>query len=108
MDEVNNNMYCIKCRSHTENVDLRHEEITSKGLPRSVMKATCAVCSKRKNRFSKTAKAEGESTVGTEQVGQVENKVKKQRETKVSKKLIENLLQKFIESVSLKSDENES
>jgi len=64
------------------------------------MKATCAVCSKRKSRFSK---AKGESTAGitnTEQVGLVENKVKKQRETKVSKKLIENLLQKFIESVS--------
>lgn len=98
---ANNNMYCIKCRSHTENVDLRHEKITSKGQPRSVMKATCAVCSKRKNRFDKTAKAEGEPTVGTDPV---ENKVKKQRETKVSKKLIENLLLKFIESVSLKSE----
>jgi len=111
MAEVNNNMYCIKCRSHTENVDLRHEEITSKEQPRSVMKATCAVCSKRKNWFSKTAKAEGESTVGitnTEQVGLVENIVKKQRQTKVSKKLIENLLQKFIKSQSIISDENES
>jgi hypothetical protein len=45
-------MYCIKCKSHTENVDLRHEEITSKGHPRSVMKATCIVCGKLKNRFS--------------------------------------------------------
>jgi len=55
----------------------------------------CAVCSKRKNRFSKTAKAEGESTVviaNTEQVGLVENRAGKKRETKVSKKLIEKLL----------------
>ena len=74
-----NGIYCIKCRDHTEDLE-PHEGQTSKGQPRSVMKATCAVCSKRKNRFSKTAKAEGESTVGianTEQVGLVENKVKK-------------------------------
>ena len=44
----------------------------------------------------------------TEQVGLVENKAKKQRETKVSKKLIENVLQKFIKSQSIISDENES
>jgi len=40
------------------------------------MKATCAVCYKRKNRFSQTSKAEGEPIVGianTEQVGLVEN-----------------------------------
>jgi len=75
------------------------------------MKATCAVCSKRKNWFSKTVKAEGESTVGIANTGQVdlvENKVRKQRETKVSKKLVENLLHKFIESASLKPNENES
>jgi len=71
-----NGIYYIKCRDHTEDLE-PHE-----GQPKSVMKATCAVCSKRKNRFSKTAKAEGESTVGitnTEQVGLVENKARKQR-----------------------------
>jgi len=106
-----NGIYCIKCRDHTEDLEPHEGQITSKGQPRSVMKATCAVCSKRKNWFSKTAKAEGESTVGitnTEQAGLVENEARKERETKVSKKLIENLLQKFIESASLKSDENES
>jgi len=106
-----NGIYCIKCRDYTEDLEPHEEQITSKGQHRSVMKATCVVCSKRKNRFSKTAKAEGESTVGitnTEQVDLVENKVRKQRETRVSKKLIENLLHKFIESASFKSDENES
>jgi len=106
-----NGIYCIKCREHTKDLEPHEGQITSKGQPRSVMKATCAVCSKHNNRFSKTAKAEGESTVGitnTEQVGQFENKARKQRETKVSKKLIENLLQKFIISQSIISDENES
>ena len=101
-----NGIYCIKCRDHTEDLEPHEGQITSKGRPKSVMKATCAVCSKRKNRFSKTAKAEG--IANTEQVGLVENKVKKQRETKVSKKLIENVLQKFIKSQSIISDENES
>ena len=41
-------IYCIKCRSHTENVDEREEQITSKGKPRLVMKALCATCSKEK------------------------------------------------------------
>jgi len=39
-----NGIYCNKCRDHTEDL----EQITSKGQPRSVMKATCAVCSKHK------------------------------------------------------------
>jgi len=76
-----NGIYCIKCRDHTEDRKPHEGQITSKGQHRSVIKATCAVCSKRKNRFSKTAKAEGESVVGianTEQVDLVENKVKKQ------------------------------
>jgi len=102
-----NGIYCIKCRDHTEELEPQEGQITSKGQPRSVMKATCAVCSKRKNRFSKTSKAEGESTVGianTEQVGLVKHKVKTQRQTKISKTLIEKCLQKFIESASLKSE----
>jgi len=106
-----NGIYCIKCRDHTEDLEPHEGQITSKGQHRSVMKAMCAACSKRKNRFSKTFKAEDESTVGitnTEQVGLNENIVRKQRETKVWKKLIEKLLHKFIESASLKSDEYES
>ena len=47
-------MYCIKCRTHTENVDQREDSVTSRGKPRTVTKATCAVCSKKKNKFSKT------------------------------------------------------
>jgi len=106
-----NGIYCIKCRDHTEDLEPHEGQITSKGQHRSVMKATCAVCSKRENRFSKTAKAEGESTVGItneKQVGLVENKARKQWETRVSQKLIENLLQKFIKSQSIVSEENES
>jgi len=106
-----NGIYCIKCRDHTEDLEPHEGQITSKEQHRSVMKAMCAVCSKRKNRFSKTVKAEDDSTVGitnTEQVCLVENKARKQRETKVSKKLIGKLLHKLIESASLKSDENES
>ena len=97
-----NGIYCIKCRDHTEDLEPHKGQITSKGQPRSVMKATCAVCSKRKNRFNKTVK------VNTEQVGLIENKARKQQEIKVLKKLIENLLQKFIKSQSIISDENES
>jgi len=81
-----NGIYCIKCRDPTEDLEPHEGQITSKGQHRSVMKVMCAVCSKRKNRFSKTAKAEGESVVSitnTEQVGLVENKARKQRETKV-------------------------
>jgi hypothetical protein len=50
---VKNNIYCIKCRLHTDNVEPREEQITSKGKSRSVLKATCSVCSKKKNRFIK-------------------------------------------------------
>ena len=58
-----NGIHCIKCRNHTEDLKPYEGRITTKGQHRSVMKATCAVCSKRKNRFSKIAKAEGVSTV---------------------------------------------
>jgi Domain of unknown function (DUF5679) len=53
---TNDNLYCIKCRTHTDNIDSREEQITSKGKPRSVVKATCAVCTKKKNRFIKSVK----------------------------------------------------
>jgi hypothetical protein len=49
-------IYCIKCRLHTDNIDERQEEVTSKGKSRLVMRATCAICSKKKNRFIKTEK----------------------------------------------------
>ena len=47
------NIYCIKCRAHTDNIDPREDQIISKGKPRFVMKATCAVCLKKKNKFIK-------------------------------------------------------
>ena len=61
-------IYCIKCRSHTENVDEREEQITSKGKPRLVMKALCAICSKKKNKFIKTEKSK---TVSQEEYDQL-------------------------------------
>jgi|JI61114C2RNA_FD_contig_31_7092616_length_343_multi_1_in_0_out_0_1 hypothetical protein len=61
-------IYCIKCRSHTENVDERREQITSKGKPRLVMKALCATCSKKKNKFIKTEKSK---TVSQEEYDQL-------------------------------------
>ena len=63
-----NPIYCIKCRSHTENVDEREEQITSKGKPRLVMKALCAICSKKKNKFMKTEKSK---TVSQEEYDQL-------------------------------------
>jgi hypothetical protein len=60
-------MYCIKCRAHTDNIDEREDQITSKGKPRSVLKATCAVCSKKKNRFIK-------KVVDTDQFDEKDNK----------------------------------
>jgi hypothetical protein len=63
-----NQIYCIKCRLHTDNIDERQEEVTSKGKSRLVMKATCAVCSKKKNRFIKT---ENNKTVSQEEYDQL-------------------------------------
>jgi hypothetical protein len=63
-----NPIYCIKCRLHTENVDEREEQITSKGKLRLVLKALCAICSKKKNRFIKTEK---NKTVSQEEYDQL-------------------------------------
>ena len=63
-----NQIYCIKCRLHTDNIDERQEEVTSKGKSRLVMKATCAICSKKKNRFIKTEK---NKTVSQEEYDQL-------------------------------------
>jgi len=40
-----NGIYFIKCRDHTEDLEPHEGQVTSKGQPRTVMKATCAVCS---------------------------------------------------------------
>ena len=63
-----NQIYCIKCRLHTDNIDERQEEVTSKGKSRLVMKAICAICSKKKNRFVKTEK---NNTVSQEEYDQL-------------------------------------
>lgn len=55
-EEKQNGIYCIKCRSHTDNINEREDIITSKSKPRNVIKADCATCGKKKNRFVKSAK----------------------------------------------------
>ena len=93
----NNDLYCIKCRSHTENIDTREETIISKNKPRSVIKATCAVCTKKKNRFVKSVKPT-EDIIEPEIVEMAPTKVKK---TKKSTKNLEKLVQNFIEGLTL-------
>ena len=73
-----NQIYCIKCRLHTDNIDERQEEVTSKGKSRLVMKATCAVCSKKKNRFIKTEK---NKTVSQEEYDQLLEKFNELQKT---------------------------
>jgi len=73
-----NPIYCIKCRSHTENVEEREEQITSRGKPRLVVKATCAICSKKKNRFIKNEK---NKTVSQEEYDQLLNKLSELQKT---------------------------
>jgi hypothetical protein len=73
-----NQIYCIKCRLHTDNIDERQEEVTSKGKSRLVMKATCAICSKKKNRFIKTEK---NKTVSQEEYDQLLEKFNELQKT---------------------------
>ena len=95
----NNDLYCIKCRSHTENVDTREETIISKNKPRSVIKATCAVCTKKKNRFVKSVKpTEDDKQEEVEKTEEAPTKVKK---TKKSTKNLEKLVQNFNEGLTL-------
>lgn len=92
---TNNNLYCIKCRAHTENIDTKQETITSKNKPRSVLKATCAVCSKKKNRFVKTVKTT-EDLIVPEQAEKTEMLPKRIKAVRNSTKKHEKLLQEFI------------
>ena len=94
------NLYCIKCKSHTENVDRREEQITSKGKPRSVVKANCAVCSKKKNRFVKSVKPI-EDLVKTPDTEMAPPILKKVKTPKNQTKKLETLLQQHISSLSL-------
>jgi Domain of unknown function (DUF5679) len=84
-------MYCIKCRTHTENVDQREDCVTSKGKPRAVTKATCAVCSKKKNKFSKTVEVKPS-------IDDVEKKITTK---KVDTKKLEKLLNQYIDSLEV-------
>lgn len=46
-------IYCLKCRKFTPNIDEKTVEITVKKSMRKVLKATCSVCGIRKNKFLK-------------------------------------------------------
>ena len=41
-------IYCLACRCHTENKNLRTENFSRE---RKIQKAVCAKCGKRKNKF---------------------------------------------------------
>jgi hypothetical protein len=48
------NIYCIKCKEKTDNVDTSNDSVTDKnGKAYSVIKAICATCGCRKNKFAK-------------------------------------------------------
>ena len=46
-------IYCLKCRSFTDNLELRNDKIMVKGRERMMDKAVCTICGKKKNRFVK-------------------------------------------------------
>jgi len=46
-------IYCLKCRNFTDNLEFHNDKIMVKGKERSMDKALCTICGKRKNRFVK-------------------------------------------------------
>lgn len=88
---IQNGIYCIKCRNHTDNINEREDVITSKDKPRNVIKADCAICGKKKNRFVKSVKPIDEA---------IEKPIKPKKVTfqlkKSNKKLIDELLEKYM------------
>ena len=50
---MDSQIYCLKCRAFTPNEDLHVETITTKGQQRTMQKAKCSLCGKKKNRFIK-------------------------------------------------------
>jgi DNA-directed RNA polymerase beta' subunit len=100
-EPIHSNLYCIKCRAHTDNIDIKQETITSKNKPRSVLKATCAVCTKKKNRFVKTVTPIEDLIVSKK----TEMLPKKIKVVKNSTKKLEKLLQEFIIGITPKNDQ---
>lgn len=49
MDEI----YCLKCRTHTPNVDENIKHIIVKKRDRRILQALCSMCGKKKNKFLK-------------------------------------------------------
>src|SRR5580692_2205558 len=50
-------IYCLKCKSHTANLDER-ESVTKNN--RNIIKAKCVICGKNKSRFIKSLKSGGD------------------------------------------------
>src|SRR5271166_2768787 len=50
-------IYCLKCKTHTSNVD-EYESVTKNN--KRIIKAKCSVCGKNKNRFLKLTKSGGD------------------------------------------------
>ena len=48
------NIYCVKCRRDTENIDPKMVKTKNNRL---IMQATCPVCGTKKSRFAKELKA---------------------------------------------------
>ena len=51
------NIYCLKCKLHTPNVD-EHEELSKNN--KTVLKAKCSICRNNKSRFIKSDKSGGD------------------------------------------------
>lgn len=120
-EEKQNGIYCIKCRSHTDNVNEREDVITSKDKPRNVIKADCATCGKKKNRFVKSIKPIEdlvEKPIKAKQVrikrvdelieedktttdGKTPKKVTFNLKKKLDKKLLDALLEKYTNDFNL-------
>jgi len=44
-------IYCLVCRGHTDNKNLRTDTFTRSGKERKIEKAVCVKCDKKINRF---------------------------------------------------------
>lgn len=81
-EKIQNGIYCIKCRSHTDNINEWEKEITTvKGNTRNLSKATCFTCGKKKSVFAPSVKP-------IEDLVEKPIKVKQIRAKKVDDKLI--------------------
>ena len=48
--------YCLKCRKYTENI---YPKVSKTSIGRTMLLSSCAICNRRKSRFTKNQKAKG-------------------------------------------------